>query len=128
MTNSYILGVENNAAVFQQYNAEYTDRLPLPYIDAQDRINLPGNVYIPTSLTSPGRITYSGVSTGANTDFVCMPAGGVLRLQTSACTISSLRFKENAEDMEGSAEPSVEKMRVAYFQMKDTNNKDPNVR
>ncbi|TLY92662.1 MAG: tail fiber domain-containing protein [Gammaproteobacteria bacterium] len=80
------------------------------------------------NLTASGTITFSGVKTGTNTDFVCMSAGGVLTLQTSACTISSLRFKENVEDMEGSAEPSINKMRVASFQMKDTNNKDPNAR
>src|SRR5438874_5496401 len=65
------------------------------------------------NLTASGTITFSGVKTGTNTDFVCMSAGGVLTLQTSACTISSLRFKENVEDMEGSAEPSINKMRVA---------------
>ena len=80
------------------------------------------------NLTASGTITFSGVKTGTNADFVCMSAGGVLTLQTSACTISSLRFKENVEDMEGSAEPSIDKMRVASFQMKDTNNKDPNAR
>ena len=35
---------------------------------------------------------------------------------------------ENVEDMKGSAEPSIAKMRVASFQMKNTNNKDPNAR
>src|SRR5256885_14477699 len=75
-----------------------------------------------------GAVTFSGVTTGTNTDFVCMSVGGVLTLQTSACTISSLRFKENVEDMEGSAEASIDKLRVASFQMKDTNNKDPNAR
>ena len=47
------------------------------------------------NLTDPGAtITFSGVTTGTNADFVCMAAGGVLTLQTSACTISSLRFKD----------------------------------
>ena len=39
-------------------------------------------------------VTFPGVTTGTNADFVCMAAGNVLTLQTSACTISSLRFKD----------------------------------
>ena len=128
LTSTIIKKMENNAYVSEQLNAAGNGWVYLPYVNASDQLVLPGKVYIPTSLTSPGQITFSGVSTGANTDFVCMSAGGVLTLQTSACTISSLRFKENVQDMEGSAEPSIDKMRVASFQMKDTNNKDPNAR
>ncbi len=43
--------------------------------------------------TLNGSVTFPNVTTGTNADFVCMAAGGVLTLQTSACTISSLRFK-----------------------------------
>jgi hypothetical protein len=145
LDNTYIQVNQNNVPVITQYNAAKSTWLPLPYINASNQLVLPGNVYIPgavtfngplstagstvmNNLTASGTITFSGVKTGTNTDFVCMSAGGVLTLQTSACTISSLRFKENVEDMEGSAEPSIDKMRVASFQMKDTNNKDPNAR
>ena len=145
LDNTSIQVNQNNVPVITQYNAAKSAWLPLPYINASNQLVLPGNVYIPgtvsfngplstagstvmNNLTASGTITFSGVKTGTNTDFVCMSAGGVLTLQTSACTISSLRFKENVEDMEGSAEPSINKMRVASFQMKDTNNKDPNAR
>jgi hypothetical protein len=46
-----------------------------------------------TGFTSGGTITLSGVTTGTNADFACFAAGGVMTLQTSACTISSMRFK-----------------------------------
>jgi hypothetical protein len=47
-----------------------------------------------TGLTSSGTITFSGVTTGTNTNFACFAAGGVMTLQSSACTISSMRFKD----------------------------------
>ena len=145
MDNTYIAFATNNLPAMRQINAAGSAWLNLPYINASNQLVLPGNVYIPgtvrfngplstagsmvmNNLTASGTVIFSGVRTGTNTDFVCMSAGGVLTLQTSACTISSLRFKENVEDMEGSAEPSINKMRVASFQMKDTNNKDPNAR
>jgi hypothetical protein len=43
--------------------------------------------------TFHGNILLPEVTTGTNTDFVCMSSGNKLTLQTSACTISSLRFK-----------------------------------
>jgi len=46
------------------------------------------------SMDGAGNITLPAVTTGTNADFVCMAAGNVLTLQTSACTISSLRFKD----------------------------------
>lgn len=46
-----------------------------------------------SGLTSSGTITLSGVTTGTNTNFACFAAGGVMTLQGSACTISSMRFK-----------------------------------
>lgn len=46
------------------------------------------------SMSGAGAITLPAVTTGINADFVCMAAGNVLTLQTSACTISSLRFKD----------------------------------
>jgi hypothetical protein len=145
LNNTVLVVLQNNVPVIKQYNAANSGWLSLPYINASNQLMLPGNVYIPgtvtlngplstagstvmKNLTASGTVTFSGVTTGTNTDFVCMSAGGVLTLQTSACTISSLRFKENVEDMEGSAEQSIGKMRVASFQMKDTNNKDPNAR
>ena len=47
-----------------------------------------------TGLTSSGTITFTGLTTGTNADFLCLSAGGVVLLQASACTISSMRFKD----------------------------------
>jgi hypothetical protein len=52
-----------------------------------------GSVSGLTGVTSSGTITFSGVTTGTNTNFACFAAGGVMTLQGSACTISSMRFK-----------------------------------
>jgi hypothetical protein len=78
--------------------------------------------------TYHGSIAFPEVTTGTNADFVCMSAGNVVTLQTTACTISSRRFKEDIVDMQGSAMPALDKMEVASFKLKDTNNKDPNAR
>lgn len=45
------------------------------------------------NIGSGGSVTMPAVTTGTNADFACFAAGGVMTLQTSACTISSLRFK-----------------------------------
>jgi hypothetical protein len=57
-----------------------------------------------------------------------MAAGGVLTLQTSACTISSLRFKEDVHDIGSSVIPEIARMEVASFKMKERDhpNPDPN--
>ncbi len=60
-----------------------------------------GDVFLATGTGTPstgtvtvaGTITLPNVTTGTNADFLCAAAGGVVTLQTSACTISSLRFK-----------------------------------
>jgi len=44
-------------------------------------------------ITSSGTITFTGLTTGTNADFLCLSSGGIVQLQTSACTISSMRFK-----------------------------------
>ena len=75
-----------------------------------------------------GNIQLVGVTTGTNADFLCYSAGNVVLLQSSACTISSKRFKEEIVDMQGSALPALDKMEVASFRLKDTHNTDPNAR
>jgi hypothetical protein len=54
------------------------------------------------SIAIAAAITVTGVTTGTNADFLCLSSGGVILLQTSACTISSLRFK----NLIGSVEPA----------------------
>jgi Chaperone of endosialidase len=138
LNNTYLLFNQNNYPTAVQRNAAGNAFLNLPFINSSNQLAISEDIYLAhtlyanavsaIALTASGTITFSGLRTGTNTDFVCMSPGGVLTIQTSACTISSLRFKENVEDMEGSAEPSIDKMRVASFQMKDTNNQDPNAR
>lgn len=82
-------------------------------------------------LTAPGTITFAGVTTGTNADFACFASGGVMTLQSSSCTISSLRFKKNvraADDRKALAE--VLGVQPIDFEMKEgaTANPDPNYR
>jgi hypothetical protein len=67
-----------------------------------------------------GSIAFPNVTTGTNVDFVCMAAGGVLTLQTSACTISSLRFKEHVRPFIDDALSNIEQLEVDSFNMKPT--------
>jgi hypothetical protein len=78
--------------------------------------------------TFHGTIALPEVKTGTNADFVCMSSGNVLTLQTSACTISSKRFKDNIADFKGDALAHISALEVASFNMKaaDKPNRDPN--
>ena len=73
-------------------------------------------------------ITLSGVTTGTNADFVCMAAGGVLTLQTSSCTISSKRFKDDLGLMKIDALNEILSLKPSFFKMKPmaSENKDIN--
>ncbi len=51
-----------------------------------------------TAFAYQGRLT-----TGTNADFLCLSSGGVVLLQTSACTISSLRFKPDWKPYDANA-------------------------
>jgi hypothetical protein len=70
--------------------------------------------------TFTGSIAFPNVTTGTNADFVCMAAGGVLTLQASACTISSLRFKEHVRPFIGDALSNIEQLEVDSFNIKPT--------
>lgn len=63
-------------------------------------------------------LTVAGITTGTNADFLCLSAGGVVLLQTSACTISSLRFKENVQDYRGDGLSVIGALRPIAFTMK----------
>ncbi len=73
--------------------------------------------------------TLTGLSTGTNADFLCLSAGGVVLLQTTACTISSMRFKENIFPVDDhDALSIVEQLRPIAFNMRagERPNPDPN--
>ena len=77
-------------------------------------------------ITLLNTVILNSVGTGANADFLCLSAANVILIQASACTISSLRFKENVEDMTDSALGLLTQLEVASYSLKDTGNKDPN--
>lgn len=62
-------------------------------------------------------LTVAGITTGTNADFLCLSAGGVVLLQTTACTISSLRFKERVHRWNGDALSLIRKLNPIVFNM-----------
>lgn len=79
-------------------------------------------------LTQSGTITFSGVTTGTNADFACFAAGGVMTLQTTACTVSSRRFKQNIHPLSMSALSEVMKLKpVVFNRIPDQKNPDVDV-
>lgn len=79
--------------------------------------------------TFHGNILLPEVTTGTNADFVCMSSGNKLTLQTSACTISSMRFKNLLGDYRaGGALATVAGLKPIVFRMKpqEQPNRDPN--
>jgi len=79
-----------------------------------------------TGLTASGTVTFSGLGTGTNADFLCLSAGGVVLIQASACTISSLRFKSDWKLFEEDAIAYVRRLDVGTFHFDSTNQSDPN--
>lgn len=80
-----------------------------------------------TTITAPASgIVLQNVTTGTNADFVCFGAGGIVLLQASACTISSLRFKEDLGLLKDASR--VLELHPENFRMKPTAvpNPDPN--
>jgi hypothetical protein len=79
-------------------------------------------------LTANGTVTFSALSTGTNADFLCLSSGGVVLIQSSACTISSLRFKEHVTPWDGYALPEIMKLKTFTYYMKAAKkpNHDPN--
>lgn len=63
-------------------------------------------------------VAIPGVTTGTNADFACFAAGGVFTLQTTACTISSRRFKENIIPVSETALDEFMELRPVQFNKK----------
>lgn len=74
------------------------------------------------TLNSSEQIVLTGVTTGTNADFLCLSGAGVVLLQSTACTISSQRFKHDIEavDTEESLQ-AVMRMRPVSFVMSERN-------
>lgn len=79
-------------------------------------VNQAANTVLMT-ISNTGVITFPQVTTGTNADFLCMSSGNMLTLQTSACTISSRRFKENIAPLTGSALRKIGALRPVVFNM-----------
>lgn len=76
--------------------------------------------------SNTGKTILAGISTGTNADFLCLSAGGVVLLQSTACTISSARFKKDIVPVsDKSSLADVLKLTPVSFTMKETN-RDPN--
>ena len=76
--------------------------------------------------TVNGNIIFPNVTTGTNTDFVCMSTGGKLTLQTSACTISQRKLKENIAEIDGqTAVNDIMALKPVAFNMKHTTPENP---
>ncbi len=85
-----------------------------------------GTVTIGNS-SNPGKTVLAGISTGTNADFACLSSGGVVLLQSSACTISSLRFKKDVRDADNKkALDQILSVQPINFEMKAQDNRDPN--
>lgn len=65
-----------------------------------------------------GGVNLLNQTTGTNADFLCLSSGGKVLVQTSACTISSMRFKENIHFYANDALPQIEALRPVTFTMK----------
>ncbi len=126
-TNKFTIGLYGSTHATKPGWAEILNQAGNPLV-----LGTNGNAVITMSgagaTTIANSVTLPGVTTGTNADFVCMSSGNVLTLQTSACTISSKRFK-NQRDASGIyALGMIGKMKLAYFTMKpmETPNADWN--
>ena len=70
------------------------------------------------------------ITTGTNADFACFSATHTFLEQTTACTISSRRFKQDIQPFGGAALGELMKLPVDTFRLKATKpaNRDPNAR
>lgn len=73
-----------------------------------------------------GTASLTSLTTGTNADFLCLAANGTVLLQTSACTISSLRFKPDWKPYRGDAMAKVAKFDVGTFHIQTGDTRDPN--
>lgn len=65
-------------------------------------------------------IKLTGITTGTNADFLCRAADGTVTLQTSACTISSARFKKDIWPVHDSESLSIiAKLEPVAFNMRE---------
>lgn len=76
-----------------------------------------------------GSIAFPDATTGTNTDFACLASGNVLTIQSSACTISQRKLKENISSISGKG--AIDDLMLLQpvrfnFRKTDPPNSDPN--
>lgn len=76
-----------------------------------------GNTSVTSALIN-GTLTISAINTGTNADFLCISSGNLVLRQTTACTISSKRFKENIHPFSDIALREIGKLKVVTFTKK----------
>ncbi len=77
------------------------------------------------AITTTASVTFSNLVVGTNADFLCLAANGNVLIQTTACTVSSLRFKPDWKSYTGNALTKISAMEVGTFHTNIPNN-DPN--
>jgi hypothetical protein len=78
-----------------------------------------------TGGSSNGFVNIQSLTTGTNADFMCVDGSGNLLIQSSACTISSMRFKKDIHRVHTDALDEIGQIPVVSFKMK-AHNADPN--
>lgn len=72
-----------------------------------------------TGLLKLGNLTATSLTTGTNADFLCLSSAGVMLIQTSACTISSARFKDIRANYGEDAMAALFDLKPVVFTMKE---------
>lgn len=78
-------------------------------------VNVGGTTDPGTGVIQAQHATLTSLTTGTNADFLCLSSGGVVLLQASACTISSLRFKPDWKPYDNDALQRVSNFEVGTF-------------
>ncbi len=84
-----------------------------------------GTALSTAGIIQTGTASLVSLTTGTNADFLCLGSTGTVFLQTTACTISSLRFKPDWAPYKDNALKKVVNMEVGTFHI-DIPNRDPN--
>ena len=80
---------------------------------------------VPVTMAS-ATVKLTGITTGTNADFLCRAADGTVTLQTTACTISSARFKKAIWPVNDSESLSIiTKLEPVAFNMREGDEPNP---
>jgi hypothetical protein len=77
------------------------------------------------NMTATAGVNFTGLTTGTNADFLCLSSAGAVLIQSSACTISSERYKDTIYPVMRSALTAVGGLVASSFKLRGEN-RDPN--